>query len=170
MQHKCSTWRNLQGDPVFSIYLTCSQHIVHGMTAEDSRPNPHGYKRQPTFQRDDMNRQEESKLYRLFIDQFRKYLNNEMFAMKELLKAIYFFKIFVLPRLNQDPRTTQKKKPRQYKNSSHTLSVLFSQATMPTIYSSSVSLRLLNFTHERLERRRRRRSDLRKKTLKIRKP
>jgi hypothetical protein len=41
---------------------------------------------------------------------------------------------------------------------------------MPTIYSSSVSLRLLNFTHERLERRRRRRSDLRKKTLKIRKP
>lgn len=110
MQHKCTTWRNLQGDPVFSIYLTCSQHIVHGMTAENSNPNPHGYKRQPTFQRDDMNRQEESKLYGVFIDQSRKYLNNEILAMKVLLKIIYFFKIFVLPRLNQDPRTTQKKK------------------------------------------------------------
>lgn len=110
MQHKCSTWSNLQGDPVFSIYLTCSQHIVHGMTAENGRPNPHGCKRQPTSQRDDINRQEESKLYGVFIDQSRKYLNNEMFAMKELFKAIYFFKIFVLPRLKQDPRTTQKKK------------------------------------------------------------
>ncbi len=110
MQHKCITWRNLQGDPALSIYLTCSQHIVHSMTGENSRPNPHGYKRQPTFQQDDMNRQEESKLYGVFIDQSRKYRNTEILAMKVLFKIMYFFKIFVLPRPNQDPRTTLKKK------------------------------------------------------------
>jgi hypothetical protein len=127
------------------------------MTAENSRPNPHGYKRQPTFQQDDMNRQEESKLYGVFIDQYSKYLNNVILAMKALFK-----KIFVLPRINQGPRTT-KKIPRRNKSTFHTLSVLFCEATMPTIYSSSISLRLLNFTHERLERRRRRRSDFERK-------
>jgi hypothetical protein len=55
-----------------------------------------------------MNRQEKSKLYGVFIDQSRKHLNNEILAMKVLFKIIYFFKMFVLPRLNQDPRTTQK--------------------------------------------------------------
>ncbi|CAK9855358.1 unnamed protein product [Sphagnum jensenii] len=129
------------------------------MTAENSRPNTHGYTRQPTFQRDDMNRQEESKLYGVFIDQSRKHLNNEILAMKVWFKIIYFFRIFVLPRLNQDPRTTQKTISAIQKQLSYPLSSVL-PGHNATIYSSSVSLRLLNFTHERLERRRRRRSDL----------
>jgi hypothetical protein len=67
------------------------------MTAENSRPNPHGYKSQPTFQQDDMNREEESKTYGVFIDQSRKYLNNEILAMKALFsrpctssRSLYF--------------------------------------------------------------------------------
>jgi hypothetical protein len=132
------------------------------MTAENRRPNPHGYKRQPTFQQDDMNRQQENKLYGVFIDQYSKYLNNVILAMKALFKVMYFKKIFVLPRINQDPRTT-KKTPRRNKSRFHTLSVRFCEATMPTIYSSSISLRLLYFTHERLERWRRRRSDFERK-------
>ncbi len=75
-----------------------------------------------TFQQDDMNRQEESKLYGVFIDQSHKYLNNEIVAMKALFNVMYFFKIFVLPRLNQDPRTTQKKNSVKQEQLSYTLS------------------------------------------------